>query len=170
MTDQDSSGNADKLPFRGPVRVESARWSLGPLLDLTCATMDMDLVLLTEVADGGEHVLRTAGTWPGLDPADLIGRSLALDDTFCRRLLEDTLPPFVADAERDPTTADLRLARALGVGAWIGARLPTSGAHMYVLCCLAREARPNLGRRDVLALSTLAISLANQLDTSSIGP
>jgi GAF domain-containing protein len=170
MTDRDPAGNTHRRSPIGPARVESARWSLGPLLDLTCTTMDMDLVLLTEVADGLEQVLRAAGAWPGLDPADLIGRSLALPDTFCQRLLQETLPPFVGDVERDPTTAGLRLARALGVKAWIGTRLPTSGARIYVLCCLARETRPNLGRRDVLALSTLAISLSNQLDTSSIGP
>lgn len=168
MTDRDPAGSA-RSPS-GPARVESARWSLGPLLDLICTTMEMDLVLLTEVADGLEQVLRAAGAWPGLDPADLVGRSLALQDTFCQRLLQNSLPPFVGDVERDPTTANLQFARALGVNAWIGTRLPTSGRRIYVLCCLAREARPHLGRRDVLALSTLAISLATQLDTSSIGP
>ncbi len=41
---------------------------------------------------------------------------------------------------------------------------------MFILCCLAREPRSGLGERDVYALSTLATSLASQLDLSLLGP
>ena len=164
--------NQDRRPrvVRLWPRVESARWSLGPLLALARDVLEMDLVLLTEVTGGREEVLRADGEWPGLDVDELRGRSLALEDTFCQRLLEGALPPYVGDVEGDPATGDLALARAFGVGAWMGARLQTSGARLYVLCCLARETRPSLGQRDVHALSTLATSIANQIDASALGP
>ncbi len=151
-------------------RVESARWSLGPLLALSRDLLVMDLAMLNEVVGDQEAVRRADGAWPGLDVDLLPGSSLRLTDTFCQRLLEGSLPPYVRDVENDPTTADLALARAFGVGAWIGARIPTSGAGVYVLCCLARESRPGLGQRDVHALNTLATSLANQIDTTTLGP
>ena len=151
-------------------RVESARWSLGPLLALSRDLLSMDLAMLNEVVGDQEAVRRADGEWPDVDVEGLPGSSLALSDTFCQRLLEGTLPPYVRDVSSDPTTADLALARAFGVGAWIGARVPTTGAGVYVLCCLSREVRPGLGQRDVHALNTLATSLANQIDTSTLGP
>ena len=151
-------------------RVEPARWSVQPLLKLTRDLLDMDLVLLTEMRDGREEVRRAEGQWPGLEPGALVGRSLALRDTFCQRLLEGSLPPFVADVSADASAAGLRFARTFGVGAWIGARLESRSAELFVLCCLARESRPALGERDVYVLSTLATSLAYQLDTSQLGP
>lgn len=150
--------------------VESARWSLGPLLKLTRDLLEMDLALLTEVTGGREEVRRADGEWPGLQAADLIGRSLPMRDTFCQRLLDGTLPPFVNDVREDPASAELEFARTFGVGAWIGARLDTHGARMFILCCLARDSRPALGERDVYVLSTLATSLASQLDLSLLGP
>lgn len=151
-------------------RVEPARRSVRPLLALTRDLLDMDLVLLTEMHGGREEVRRAHGDWPGLDAETLAGRSLALEDTFCQRLLEGSLPPFVGDVRGDAEASRLRFARAFGVGAWIGALLESRGAELYVLCCLAREAKPDLGERDVLVLSTLATSLASQLDTSLLGP
>ena len=153
-----------------PARVQSARWSLGPLLTLTRTVLGMDLVLLTEVAGPRETVLRLEGSWPGIDTSELEGRSLPIADTFCQRLLEGKLPAFVADVPGDPTTAHLRIARTFGVSAWLGALVPTRGDRVFVLCCLAREPRPTLGQRDVLALSTLSVSIAGQIDTSAIGP
>lgn len=149
-------------------RVESARWSLDPLLALTRDVLDMDLALLTEVVDGREEVRRADGAWPGVDPEALPGASLPLEETFCQRLLEGELPAYVADVGHDPTTADLAFARGLGVGAWIGARLNTEDARLYLLCCLSRETRPTLGRREVHALSALATSIATQIDASAL--
>lgn len=151
-------------------RVESARNSVRPLLALTRDLLDVDLVLLTEMHSGREEVRRAHGDWPGLDPETLPGRSLALEETFCKRLLEGTLPPYVGDVSADAEASQLRFARTFGVGAWIGTLLDSRGAELYVLCCLAREAKPALGERDVLVLSTLATSLANQLDTTLLGP
>ena len=124
--------------------------------------------MLTQVSDGREEVRRVAGAWPGIAPDALAGASLPLSETFCQRLLEGQLPPFVGDVPIDPSAASLTLAQAFGVGAWIGARVPAHGAQLYVLCCLARTPRPLLDHREVRTIATVAGALAGRLETSSL--
>ena len=54
--------------------------------------------------------------------------------------------------------------RRLGVGAWLGVPIELSHAELYVLCCLASEARPSLGEREVRLLAGLAESVRATLE------
>jgi hypothetical protein len=53
------------------------------------------------------------------------------------------------------------------VRAYIGVPFQTEDARAYVLCCLAREARPDLGASDVRFLQGVAESLRPLLETSA---
>ena len=70
---------------------------------------------------------------------------------------------FVADVQNDERVHDLQFAQALGVGAWIGVPLPATLGRLYILCCLAREAR-GLTEQDVHVLRGVAATLGPQLD------
>ena len=133
-------------------------------LELLRELLRMDIAMVSEIRSGREIARHVAGEWPGV--GDLRGSSLPLEDTFCRRLLEGLIGNVVADVEHDERVADLEMARALGVKAWIGTPLRASHARLYILCCLAREARPRLGPREVRVLKGFSRSVLDQLERS----
>ena len=146
----DGASAAEAYPDRGvDATLSAARQSL-----------QMDVAMLTEVDAEREIARHVSGEWPGL--GSLVGASLPLEETFCKRMLEGAISNVVGDVARDERVRDLQFARALGVGAWLGVPLPASVARLYVLCCLAREAH-DLGERDVELLRGFAATLSSQL-------
>lgn len=154
------------ISFAGATDAVTAGANLDDRLDavihLTRDLLDTDVALLTEISDGREVARRVAGEWPQL--GSLQGASLPLDETFCQRMLDGRIGNYVRDAHIDDRVSDLAMARRLGVRAWIGVPIRLSDMQLYVLCCLAREARPNLGAREVRLLLGLAESVRNELE------
>jgi GAF domain-containing protein len=89
-----------------------------------------------------------------------------LEDTLCQRLLEGRIGNYVRDAAADERVRDLAMARELGVRAWLGVPIQPSSTELYMLCCLAREVRPDLGDREVRLLRGLAESVLAELQSS----
>lgn len=143
------------------VSVDRSIGTIDATLALVRQLLQMDVAMVTEVDEHQEVARHAAGEWPGV--GSLVGASLPLEETFCKRMLEGEIENFVADVAGDERVRDLQLARGLGVGAWIGVPLPASLGRLYVLCCLAREAR-QLGDRDVHVLRGFAATLGAQLD------
>ncbi|HVS29054.1 MAG TPA: GAF domain-containing protein [Solirubrobacteraceae bacterium] len=132
------------------------------VLELAQGELNMDVALLGEVVDGREVVRFTAG-----DAASFgvrTGASTPVEETYCHRILEGRLPNAVADARTDVTVRDLRVTKLAGVGSYIGVPLTARDARLYILCCLAHEARPELGEADVRFLRGLAETVIDQLD------
>jgi GAF domain-containing protein len=87
------------------------------------------------------------------------GASAPLHDTICQRLLDGTVDSIVRDTSGDERTRDLPVVRQAGLAAYIGVPLTASAVRSYVLCCLAREVRPDLTDADVRFLRALIESL-----------
>ena len=87
----------------------------------------------------------------------LRGRSVPLRDTICERLLDGRIGSMVADTRGRAGAA--AASRSATSRAYIGVPFTTADARAYVLCCLAHEARPDLGEADVRFLQGLAESL-----------
>jgi GAF domain-containing protein len=134
-------------------------------LALARGQLAMDVALLTHVDNGLETVSEASGEWPVL--GSLEGRSVPFGETFCNRLLEGRISNVVTDAAHDNRVADLGMARDFGVGAWIGVPIELSDARLYILCCLAREARPELGPEDVRFLTGLGETVLAELEPSA---
>jgi GAF domain-containing protein len=144
-----------------PVAAEAdEREGVDATLELVRRVLEMDVAMVSEVDDANEIARYVAGEWPGV--GRLEGASLPLEETFCRRMLEGTIGNAISDVSADASVRDLQFARALGVGAWIGVRLPPSLGRLYVLCCLARESR-RLEERDVHVLRGFAATLTSRL-------
>lgn len=121
-------------------------------LAMACRVLDMDAALVSEVGGGRERVRWAAGE-------DDDGVTAALQDTICRRLLDGRIDSLVADAAAEPALRDLRPVREGAIGAYMGVPFTAADARAYVLCCLAHEARPDLGEADVRFLRGLAESI-----------
>jgi GAF domain-containing protein len=131
---------------QGPDRVIGA-------LELALRETGMDAAVVSEVAHDRETVLWAAGGRAfHLAP----GASLPIDDTICKRLLEGRIGGTVPETRRVRALRDVPLVREGTVGAYLGVPLRTADARLYVLCCLARERRPDLGGDDLRFLAGLA--------------
>lgn len=122
----------------------------------------MDLALLSQVSARQEVVLHSAGRWPGID--DPRAMAVPIEDTFCNRLLSGEIDNIVPDVAAEPSVRDLEVARRMGVRSYIGVPMEGSGPELYVLCCLARETHPELGKREVRVLEGFVQSLLDQLE------
>ena len=85
---------------------------------------------------------------------------------MCERLLDGRIGSVVSDATLEPALNELEGVRNGTIRAYIGVPFETDRARAYVLCCLAREARPDLGEADVRFLQGVAESLRPLLDPS----
>ncbi|MGO9961585.1 MAG: GAF domain-containing protein [Solirubrobacteraceae bacterium] len=139
----------------------SAADLITPALELAHAETKMDVAVLGEVCDGREVVRFAAGDLRsfGLAP----GTSMPIGGTYCQRLLTGRISNFVPDARGDEQLGDLEITRTARVGAYLGVPVTGLDARLYVLCCLAHEQQPQLGRRDVLFLRGLGETIVAQL-------
>jgi GAF domain-containing protein len=129
-------------------------------LALACRELDADAALLSEIRAGHEYVRWGAGE------DGYVGLAVPLEDTVCARLLDGRIGSVVADATLEPPLQELEAIRGGAVRAYIGVPFETESARAYVLCCLAREARPDLGEADVRFLQGIAESLRPLLEPS----
>lgn len=138
-------------PPVGPRPAESRRdEQVQTKLEMAMRELSADTALLTEVRGGREHIRWQAGAGP------YQGRAVPLSDTICDRLLNGQIGSVVPDVGAEPS---LRGVQAGDVRAYIGVPFTTADARAYVLCCLAHEARPDLGEADVRFLQGLVESL-----------
>jgi GAF domain-containing protein len=135
------------------VNVNASDAAVHAELAMACRVLDMDAALVSEIAGGRERVRWAAGE------EGYAGVSLPLEETVCRRLLDGRIPTIVADASAEPALRDLPAVRDGSIAAYVGVPFTTADTRAYVLCCLAREKRPDLGEADVRFLRGLAESI-----------
>jgi GAF domain-containing protein len=126
---------------------------------MVCRELDMDSALVSEITGGREVVRWAAGE------GDWTAVSVALEDSICQRLLDGRIGPVVSDTTAEPSLKTLEGVRDGSIGAYIGVPFTTADARLYVLCCLAQEARPDLGEADVRFLRGLAESVRSHLES-----
>jgi GAF domain-containing protein len=139
----------------GPERVRHA-------LELATRETSMDVAFVSEVAHDRETILwaSKSDVYPEAQP----GRSAALQDTICRRVLEARVSGVIPDAVGAAALRDVPMVRDGSIGAYLGVPLRTADAHLYMLCCLARERRPQLGDEDLRFLAGVAETVRAVID------
>jgi GAF domain-containing protein len=146
----------------GPRPVLSAGESVQAELAVLCRELEVESALVTEIA-GGHGVVRWAagqGDWATV--------SLSLEQTICQRLLDGRIGELVPDTTAEPSLRRLTRVRDGSIGAYLGVPFTTEDARLYVLSCLAREARPDLGEADVRFLRGLAESIRVLLERAAL--
>ena len=135
---------------------------LNAALALAREQLDMELALLGEVVDDREIARFVVGEAEGFGAYE--GASAALSETYCQRLLTGRIEGIVRDTALDPETAALPVTRRARIGAYVGVPIEARDARLYVLCCLAHEARPALGEADLRFMRGIAETVRAALD------
>jgi GAF domain-containing protein len=130
-------------------------------LAMLCRELDMDSALVSEITSGREVVRWAAGE------GDYSSVSADLADTICQRLLDGRIGALVPETAAEPSLRTLEAVREGAIAAYVGVPFTTADARLYVLCCLAGEARPDLGEADVRFVRGLAESIRSLLEPSA---
>ena len=141
---------------------------LRDVLALARARTGADAALVSEVHEGRETVREI--DQDGAFPSIVAGLSAPLEETICERLLAGRVGNLVPDVRADPDLGDLPMVQAAGVGAYLGVPLSVADARTYLLCCIAREARRDLGDDEVRFVRGLAGRVRATLDVAGPAP
>jgi GAF domain-containing protein len=134
-----------------------------PVVAVALHELRMDIAFLSEVRDGHEIVISSVGSGP-ISSVFAAGASVPLEETICKHLLDRAIEGVVPDVAGEALLRDLPFVRATGMRAYIGVSLRVAGARLYVMCCMALQARPDLGEGDLRFLEGLVESVRPALD------
>jgi DNA-binding CsgD family transcriptional regulator len=101
--------------------------------------LDIDVVFLTHLHDGGEVFLFGDGDVHSFGPITE-GATFPLSESYCNRVISDCLPNVVPDARSHDVTADLEVTEAAGIGSYIGIPISLSDGSVYgTFCCMSHR-------------------------------
>ena len=91
--------------------------------------------------------------------------SVPLDDTFCRLLIEGTLPNVIPDAKLDGRVNSLNVTGKAEIGSYVGASITFSDGRLYgTLCTMSHSPLPSLVERDAQFMRVLARLVSEQIE------
>lgn len=118
---------------------------------------------LAEVV-GDEKVIRYADG-PAAAVGVPVGRRFPLEDSYCYRLLQGTLPEAIYDVRHDERARAIPLTSVLGIEAYMGVQVSApDGRALGTLCCVNFDGDPARRERDVGFLRFLAGLVGAQLE------
>ena len=93
------------------------------------------------------------------------GGGVPLKGTFCKRVVEGSLPNIVPDARSDGRVSGLEVTHEADIGSYVGLPLRFSDGRVYgTLCCLSHSPEPHLQERDARFMEVLARLVADQIE------
>ncbi|MEQ9814926.1 MAG: EAL domain-containing protein [Azospirillaceae bacterium] len=125
--------------------------------------LGMEVAYLSEFVD--DRAVFQYVDAPGAEHLIKVGDSHALEDIYCRHILEGRLPELIADTAKEPAAMALPITRAVPIGAHLSipVRLSNGGAY-GMFCCLSSRANPSLNERDLATMRIFADLVARQVN------
>src|SRR5918998_2432727 len=97
------------------------------------------------------------------------GGGVPLEGTFCKRVVEGSLPGVVPDAKSDGRVSGLEVTHEAGICSYVGVPLRFSDGRVYgTLCCLSHSPKPRLRERDARFVGVLARLVADQIEREEL--
>ena len=97
------------------------------------------------------------------------GGDVPLEGTFCRRVVEGSLPSVVPDAKSDRRVSGLDITHESDIGSYVGLPLRFSDGRVYgTLCGLSHSSDPGLQERDARFMGVLARLMADQIEREEL--
>jgi len=102
---------------------------------------------------------------PGLEHLVKAGDSFAIDDIYCRHILDGRLPQLITDTALYPIAASLPITAAVPIGAHLSVPVYLPDGSTYgMLCCLSPQANPTLTDRDLQVMKVFADMAAHHIN------
>ena len=133
------------------------------------AHLGMEVAYVSEFV-GDRTVFREVDA-PQLEAMIKVGDSHALDDVYCRHILEGRLPQLMPDTAAEPLAASMPITQAVPIGKHVSVpiRLPDGTVH-GMFCCLGFKADRSLHERDMQMMRVFAdltaVEISRDLDAS----
>ena len=146
----------------GPGAVSISR-NVDRLLDAVRRHLDMDVAFVSEF-HGRHRVFRHVAT--RLDRAPILpGDSSPLDEGYCMRVVEGSIPQLIPDTAAIPLLEHLPETRTVPIGAHISVPIQLRDGRVYgTFCCFSLSSNLSLGQRDLHMMRAFADLLAYQID------
>jgi GAF domain-containing protein len=127
--------------------------------------LGLDVVYVAELA--GERLIYRAVAGDAASFGITLGEGPPAASSYCRRLVDGTLPGVISDTRSDARVADLPATRAANIGAYLGVPLLLADGSVYgTFCCLSHEPDPSLSERDLRFMALLADLIVEDVDRS----
>ncbi|MDB5848591.1 MAG: hypothetical protein JWP29_2343 [Rhodoferax sp.] len=93
------------------------------------------------------------------------GSSLPIDDGYCMKVVNGSLPRLIVDAAAHPVARELPATAAIPIGSHLSVPIRLESGEVYgTLCCFSYKPDFSLGERDLRILSAFAEVIAERLD------
>lgn len=93
------------------------------------------------------------------------GSAMALEDTFCHRVLAGRLPQVIADVAADQRAASVPVATKHGIGAYVSVPLRFSDGQLYgTLCAASRGPTDEVAYRELQFVHVFARIVSDELE------
>lgn len=137
--------------------------AVAPILRAARERLGMDVAWLAEF-HGGEHVFRAVDGDQSYFGAP-VGEGIALEGSYCQRMVDGRIPNAVPDVRREPEVADLDVTRDARMGSYVGVPVRLRSGRLYgSLCCSSHRTAGELDERDVALMHVLAESVASHIE------
>ena len=153
-------GLADLASRRTPDSVERT-------MAMAREALGMDVAFVSEFAEDRMEFRALEGDAESFGWRE--GGGVPLEGTFCKRVVEGSLPGVVPDARSDGRVSGLEVTREAGIGSYVGVPLRFSDGRVYgTLCCLSHEPDARLQERDAKFVGVLARLVADQIEREDL--
>jgi len=126
----------------------------------------MDVAFVSEFV-GDTRFFRHVNTKTGRSPIK-VGDSAALEDGYCKKIVEGRLPEFIPDTAVLPEAMAIAATREVPIGSHLSVPLRLGDGRIYgTFCCFSFESGPTLSERDLLMMKAFADVVVYQIDGGS---
>ena len=137
------------------------------LLSMVRENLEMDVAFVSEFA--GDKLVFRALEGDAESFGWREGEGFALDESYCKRVLDGRLPNVVPDARSEDLAKDLWVTSEANIGSYVAVPVVLSDGHPYgTLCCVSHKADPGLRERDLGLMEGIAREVSRQIQREGL--
>jgi GAF domain-containing protein len=149
-----------ETPSRGGFRQTPE--TIERLLSTVREAMEMDVAFVSEFA--GDRLVFRALEGDAESFGWREGEDFPFDASYCKRVLDGSIPNVVPDAKSEDLTKDLWVTSEADIGSYVAVPVVLPDGRPYgTLCCASHKPDPRLRERDLGLMEGVARELSRQL-------
>ena len=129
--------------------------------------LEMDVAYVAEFTGGQEVYRALEGDAESFGLAQ--GEGIPLEGTYCKRMVEGSLPNVIPDTKADPRVSALSCTTEAGIGAYVGIPLIFNDGTVFgSFCCMSHQADRSLAHRDINLMRVVASLVCDHIERDLI--